>query len=76
MIDRRQQRAAVIECSHAIETDGVQSLEDVTIFAVHRQAALTRNEPLNFLESRNDALLPRRVTADTFLRRINAKLRE
>ena len=57
MIERLQQRPEFGKLAQAIETDGIEPLEDVSILAMLRRAAMLLDEALDLFKTRDDALL-------------------
>ena len=52
-----------VQSAQAVEARGVKPLEDVTLLAMLRGAAMLIDETLNFLEARDDAFLARGAAA-------------
>ena len=63
MVERRKQGAVFLKRAHAVETHGIQTLENVAPLPVLRGASVLFNEPLYLLEASNNALLTRRSPA-------------
>jgi hypothetical protein len=61
-IERVENGAAVWKLSQPIKAHCVQALEDVAAFSMLRRMAVLIDKPLDFLESRDDALVARRST--------------
>ena len=76
MIDGGEQGEAVVQRSEAVETHGVEPLEDVAILPVLRRAAVLRDEPLNLLEAGDDPLLAGRPARLILRLDLDAKLFE
>ena len=66
MIERSEKGTALLQRAQAVEARGVKSLEDVTLLAMLRGAAMLIGETLNFLEARDDAFLARGASALLF----------
>ena len=63
MIERLKQRATFRQCSHSIQTNSIEPLENVAGFPMLRDAAMLFKKSLDFLESGDNALLTRRASA-------------
>ena len=61
VVERLQDRPALLERTQPVETHGVEPLEDVAVVAVLRRASVLIHEALDLLEARDDALLARRA---------------
>ncbi|MBN0287600.1 hypothetical protein JTM74_32500, partial [Pseudomonas aeruginosa] len=66
MIEWSKEGSALIHRTQTIQANSVQPFEYVLVFAVLRSAPVPLNKPLNFLESRDDALLAHRAPAFPF----------
>ena len=75
MIERREKGTALVQRAQAIEAHGIEPLEDVAILTVLRRATVLFDEPLNFLEARDDPFLARRAAALLFGLERNRRVR-
>jgi len=66
MIEWSKEGSALIHRTQTIQANSVQPFEYALVFAVLRSAPVPLNKPLNFLESRDDALLAHRAPAFPF----------
>jgi hypothetical protein len=63
MVQRRQQRTALLLRAKTVKPHGVEALEDIAIFAVQGRAPVLFDEALDVLEARDDAFLLRGASA-------------
>jgi hypothetical protein len=66
MVERREQQVAFLKRPKTVQSNGVESLGNVSLFAVLRRVAVRVDEALYLLERRDDPLLARRWAALLF----------
>jgi hypothetical protein len=59
MVERRQQRATILECAQPVEAHCIKPLEDVEVLAMLGSPAVLLDEPLDLLKAGNDSLVAR-----------------
>ena len=74
MVDLGNRSAAFRQGLDAVQTHGIEALEDVSILAMLRGTAVLLDKALNVLEPGDDALLPWGATAGLLRLDINPKL--
>jgi len=59
MVERLKKRSAFLKLTKAVETHGIEPLEDVAILSMLRSMTVLLDKALDFLESSDDALVAR-----------------
>jgi hypothetical protein len=71
MIHGFNQIAALLRLADPVQADGIESLEDVAVFAVLRSPAVMAVKPLDVLKSGDNPFLQRSVCLNLVLLRLD-----